>query len=128
MVQPREKYKFTPVRIAFWIIMTALFSIGIYGWFFVGVSSRPRNPDKAYCIMHQRNLQQAVRSYANMEGLKPGDSLDWSKIIGPGLFLETKPACPVHGDLPFSPVIPQIGTLAAPCQDPEHRPAGTEDW
>jgi hypothetical protein len=127
-MRSREKYEFTPVRITFWVIMTALFSVGTYGWLFVGVSPRPRNSDKAYCIMNQRNLQQAVRSYANMEGFKPGDPLDWSKLIGPGLFLETKPACSVHGDLPLSPVIPQIGTLAAPCKDPEHRPAGTEDW
>lgn len=127
-MQPRERYKFTPVRIAFWIIMTALFSIGIYGWLTARTSLRPVNLEKSGCILQQRNLQQAVRSYANMESLKPGDSLDWSKIIGPGLFLETKPACPVHGDLPLSPVIPQIGTLAAPCHDPEHRPAGTEDW
>jgi hypothetical protein len=124
----REKYELTPVRIAFWIITTVLFSIGIYGWFFVGVSPRPRNSDKAYCIMNQRNLQQAVRSYANMEGLKPGDPLEWSKIIGPGHFLETKPACPVHGDHVLSPVLPEPSTLAAPCQDPEHRPADTEDW
>ena len=127
-MQAREKYVFTPVRIAFWIIMSVLFSIGIYGWFFVGVSPRPRNSDKAYCIMNQRNLQQAVRSYANMESLKPGDPLDWSKIIGPGLLLETKPVGPVHGDYLLSPVIPEPGTLAAPCQNPEHRPADTKDW
>ena len=63
-----------------------------------------------------------------MEGLNPGDPLDWSKIIGPGLFIETKPTCPVHGDYIFSPVIPEKGTLAAPCQDPDHRPADTKDW
>lgn len=80
--------------------------------------------------MCQRNLQQAVRQHQSAEGLKPGDPLDWSKIIGPGLFLETKPACPVHGEsaYTYSPVIPEPGTLAAPCQDPEHRPADTKDW
>jgi hypothetical protein len=65
-----------------------------------------------------------------MESLKPGDPLDWSKIIGPGQFIETKPACPVHGEsaYTYSPIIPEPDTLAAPCQDPEHRPADTHDW
>lgn len=127
-MKTREKYEFTPVRIAFWIIMSVLFGIGIYSWLFVGISPRPRNSDRLFCITNQRNLQRAVRAHQNMESLKPGDSLDWPKIIGPDLSLETKPVCPVHGDYTLSPVIPQIGTLAAPCQDPEHRPAGTEEW
>ena len=61
---------------------------------------------------------------------KPGDPLDWTKIIGPGLFLENKPACPVHGEsaYTYSPVILEPGTLAAPCKDPKHRPADTKDW
>lgn len=129
-MKTREKYDFTPARIAFWIIMSVLFGIGIYCWLFVGISPRPRNSDRPFCIMNQRNLQQAVRTHQNTESLIPGDPLDWSKIIGPGLFLETKPVCPVHGEsaYTYSPVIPKTGTLAAPCQDPEHRPAGTEDW
>jgi hypothetical protein len=61
--------------------------------------------------------------------LKPGDPLDWSNIIGRGQFIETKPACPVHGDLTsYRRVIPERGTLAAPCQDPEHRPVDIRDW
>ena len=87
-----------------------------------------RGSPRATCILGQRNLQQAVRAHQETESLKPGDPLDWSKIIGPGLFIETKPTCPVHGDYIFSPVIPEKGTLAAPCQDPDHRPADTKDW
>ena len=126
-MQAREKYEFTPVRITFWIIMAALASFAVYAML-LGTSKSSRGSPRAACILSQRNLQQAIRAHAAMEGLKPGDPLDWSKIIGPGLFLETKPACPVHGDLPLSPVIPEIGTLAAPCQDPDHRPAGIHDW
>ncbi len=128
-MQAREKYQFTPVRIAFWIIMAALASFAVYA-LLLGTSKSSRGSPRAGCILSQRNLQQAVRVHADMEGLKPGDPLDWSKIIGPGLFLESKPACPVHGEpaYTYSPVIPEIGTLAAPCQDPEHRPADTKDW
>ena len=63
-----------------------------------------------------------------MENLNPGDLLDWSKIIGPSQFIETMPVCPVHGDYLLSLVIPERGTLAAPCQDPDHRPADFHDW
>ncbi len=87
-----------------------------------------RSSDSPVCLLHQRNLQQAVRAHQRMKSLKPGDPLDWSKIIGAGQFLETKPTCPVHGDYIYSPVIPEKGTLAAPCTDPEHRPADTKDW
>jgi hypothetical protein len=128
-MQSREKYEFTPGRIVFWFVMLCILAGVAALWTRALLQPYRRTPsDRAICIMYQRNLQQAVRAHQNMESLEPGDPLDWSKIIGPGLFLETKPACPVHGDLPLSPVIPQIGTLAAPCQDPEHRPAGTEDW
>jgi hypothetical protein len=86
--------------------------------------------DKAACGFNQRYLHQAAGQYRKENKLKPGDPLDWSKIIGPGLFIETKPVCPVHGEsaYTYSPVIPEPGTLAAPCKDSEHRPAGTEDW
>lgn len=119
---------FTPVRIAFWIIMTVLFSIGIYGWLFAGVTPRPRNSDRARCIINQRMLQQVVRHHQDQNHLKPGDPIDWSKYIGPGLLLEKSASCPVHGDYPLSPVIPQPGTLAAPCKDPEHHPGDIRDW
>ncbi len=92
------------------------------------IPNQRRGSPRATCILGQRNLQQALRAHQKTESLKPGDPLNWSKIIGPGLFLETKPVCPLHGDYHLSPVIPEIGTLAALCQDPDHRPAGTEDW
>lgn len=129
-MRSREKYEFTPGRIVFWFVMLSILAgvaaLWIHAW--LEPFGRTGNSDKAGCRIQQRNLHQAVRAHQNMESLKPGDPLDWSKIIGPGQFLENKPTCPVHGDYILSPVIPETGTLAAPCQDPEHRPAGTEDW
>ncbi len=78
--------------------------------------------------MNQRNLQAAVRHQQEELHLKPGDPLDWNKIIGPGLLLEKKPVCPVQGEYTYSPVVPEIGTLVAPCRDPEHRPTDIKEW
>jgi hypothetical protein len=131
-MKARERYEFTPIRVVFWLVnLGILFSVAVFVAYPLVRGLRfPSLSEKPGCLLTQRNLQQAARSYANMEGLKPGDPLDWSKIIGPGLLLERKPACPVHGEsaYTYSPVIPEPGTLAAPCRDPEHRPADTKDW
>ena len=121
---------FTPGRIVFWFVMLSILAGVATLWTLAWLEpfGRTGNSDKPACLLHQRNLQQAVRAHQNMESLKPGDPLDWSEIIGPGQFIETEPTCPVHGDYLLSPVIPERGTLAAPCKDPEHRPADTRDW
>ena len=128
----REKYECTPGRIVFWFVMLSILAgvaaLWINAW--LEPFGRTGNNDKAACRIQQRNLQQAVRAHQQIDNLKPGDPLNWSKVIGPGSdrFLETKPVCPVHGDYFLSPVIPEPGTLAAPCQDPDHRPADTKGW
>ncbi len=121
----------TPVRIVFWVVMLSMIS-AIAFW--VDSVIRPRfphlNTDRAGCVIQQRNVQQAVRAYAAINSLKPGDPIDWTKIIGPGNFIEKVPSCPVHGPGAYSytTTIPPIGTLVAPCKDPAHKPSGTEDW
>lgn len=118
---------FTPVRIVFWVFMLvclvaiALFVVGLF---------RPQDNDRAACIMQQRHLQQAVRSFAATNALKIGDPINWSKIIGTGQLIERVPECRVHGKdaFQYSPTIPPIGTLAAPCKDPAHKPSNIEDW
>jgi len=129
----RASYYFTPRKTAFWLVMTAMIcGTAYYGpmalrfhW-----KTKEGNP-KALCVMNQRNLQQAVRSYQFNHNLKSGDPLDWSKLIGPGLFIERIPECPIHGAsaYSYSKVIPETGVLAAPCSDPAHKPpGGTSDW
>ncbi len=80
--------------------------------------------------MNQRNLQQAVRAYESENHLKLGDPIDWSKIIGTWQYIERTPECPIHGTgaYDYSSKVPLVGTLAAPCKDPAHKPSGTEDW
>lgn len=120
---------FTPVRIVFWVIMLPIPLLVIYSLFDSFLNPHQDN-DRAGCFMQQRNIQQAIRSYAGMNSLKPGDPIDWSKLIGPGLFIERTPVCPVNGAsaYTFSKVVPPTGTLAAPCKDPAHKPPNIEDW
>lgn len=121
---------FTPVRIVFWVIMLPIPLLVIYSLFDSLLNPHQDN-DRAGCVLQQRNLQQAVRSYANMNSLKIGDPIDWTKIMGPGNFIERVPSCPVHGPGAYSyttTTIPPIGTLVASCKDPAHKPSGTEDW
>ncbi|WP_193211688.1 hypothetical protein [Luteolibacter marinus] len=127
MGDPEGGY-FTPVRIAFWFIMAALFGAGLFLWFFVGIPHRHPDSRPAFCILNQRNLQQVVRNQQSLHHLEPGDPLDWSELVGPGRFIEEMPVCPVHGSYPLSPVVPEPGVLAAPCPDPEHQPANIRDW
>ena len=125
----KTKGYFTPVRIVFWTVM-----LGVLAWVaFLWVNSSIRSShryDRAGCIMQQRNLQQALRSYQYNHDLKTGDPIDWSKIIGPGQFVERTAVCPVHGPAAYeySKVVPPTGTLVAPCKDPAHRPPNIESW
>lgn len=117
----------TPVRIVFWVIMLAclaaivLFVVGLF---------RPQGNARAACIMQQRHLQQAVRSYAATNILNIGDPINWSKIIGPGQLIERVPECRVHGKdaFQYSTTIPPVGTLVAPCKDPAHKPPNIKNW
>lgn len=90
-----------------------------------------RQSNRAACIMNQRNIQQSVRSYQGMNGEDIGAPINWSGIIGPGLFLEIRPTCPSHGTYTFSTHHPPVGTLAAECShatELEHRPTSTAGW
>jgi hypothetical protein len=98
---------------------------------FVGARAWKRGSDRAGCIMNIRNVQQATRSYQNMNGLKIGDPLPIAKIIGPGQFIETNPKCPAGGAYTYSKKIPKIGDLACECehaQSENHTPASHGDW
>ncbi len=126
---------FTPVRIVFWCLMVGILGFVALVWMGVFGGTRQRGSDRAHCIMNQRNIQQAVRSFQHgnwpereSNDLKVGDPIEWDRIIGEGLFLEERPECPVHGPYEFLEVFPEVGMLAAPCRDPEHEPVGHEDW
>lgn len=114
------------------LVLLSLISI-----LFIGARAWKRGSDRAGCILNQRNTQQAVRSYANMNNLNPGDSASgWkAKIVGQGLFIEKEPDCPApDGGYTWAAdtEIPALGTLAIVCDlsaDPDnHQPADSDGW
>jgi len=94
---------------------------------FVGARAWKKGSDRAACIMNTRNIQQAVRSYQNMNDLKPGAPLPWNKIVGPDAFLDKRPTC-LEGTYTFATSIPQAGKLACTCSNPDHAVSNHDDW
>lgn len=95
---------------------------------FVGARAWKEGSDRAACIMQTRNVQQAVRGYGGMNGLNPGDPLDWNEIFGPGKLLDQRPTCPTGGTYTFVDTIPPVGTLAGQCSHADHVPPDHDDW
>jgi type II secretory pathway pseudopilin PulG len=113
------------------LVLLSLISI-----LFIGARAWKRGSDRAGCIMNIRNIQQAVRSYANMNGHNPGDTVTGmqSEVIGSGKFVEKTPLCPsdsVAYTIAAADTVPAVGTLYAACTNfvaEGHVPTGTEDW
>ena len=94
---------------------------------------------RAQCIMNMRNVQQGVRAYANLNGLKAGDSpaSDSSadlvdEVIGEDKFVERMPTCSSGGTYVFSGnEIPEPGELFMSCSfggSRNHTPQTDQDW
>jgi type II secretory pathway pseudopilin PulG len=94
------------------LVLLSLISI-----LFVGARAWKKGSDRAANIMVVRNIQQAVRSYQNMNNIAEGAALDMTAagpIIGPGDFIENTPTHPVAGlSYNYSATVPAIGTLVA---------------
>jgi hypothetical protein len=71
--------------------------------------------ERNVCLLNIRKVQQAVRANQNMNNLQIGEPIDWSKIIGPGHFIEKSPTCPAHGTYRYNKTAP-LGSLAIPAQ------------
>lgn len=115
------------------LVLLSLISI-----LFIGARAWKRGSDRAGCILNLRNTQQAVRSYANMNNLNPGDAVLnggslATVIIGTGLFMETAPNCPgggTYSGLDASD-IPAVGVLAMSCDQAaelNHQPQSVAGW
>lgn len=116
------------------LVLLSLISI-----LFIGARAWKKGSDRAGCIMNIRNVQQAVRSYANMQGLDPTDPIPSagtlrSVIIGAGSFMENPPVCPGAGTYTGldATTIPAVGDVALECDfsdgGPTHAPSNTDDW
>lgn len=98
------------------LVLLSLISI-----LFIGARAWKKGSDKAGCIMNIRNVQQAVRSWQNMNAKNVGDAYVISDdIIGTGLFVETTPVCPSETDATpdnytILTAVPDVGTLVMTC-------------
>jgi len=98
------------------LVLLSLISI-----LFIGARAWKKGSDRAASILQIRNVQQAVRSYANMNGKNPGDLTAVTKadLFGAGKFLENDPTAvgkhPGGSTYLFviaaETTIPAIGTL-----------------
>jgi prepilin-type N-terminal cleavage/methylation domain-containing protein len=92
------------------LVLLSLISI-----LFIGARAWKEGSDKAGCIMNIRNVQQAVRSYQNMNAQNAGATLASTAITGAGNFLEVAPVCPGAGTYTYKSAIPEVGTLYVTC-------------
>jgi type II secretory pathway pseudopilin PulG len=129
------------------LVLLSLISI-----LFIGARAWKKGSDRAAPILQIRNCQQAVRSFANMNGLNPldntlaiGSKLGSSfttleaEVFGSGKFIENNP---VNGTHPagssvnytygtsLGVAIPDIGELFVICDDGDYMPSQNSytDW
>ena len=105
---------------------------------FVGAQAWKRGSDRTFCIMNIQRFQKAVRSYSNMNGYGPGDSVAAfrDKLVGSGLFIENYPVCAGGGAYSYGEVlgtdtIPPVGQLYLKCSfnaTRNHEPSEHSDW
>jgi len=110
-----------PIIIATVLLFVMLSVAGWLKWRF--------ESDRAACLMNQRNIQQAMRSYQGINGLSEGAPLDRAWIVSE-VFNGIEPCCPSGSIYTWSPSVPAIGTLVAPCPHGKHEfdPGTTKDW
>lgn len=125
------------------LVLLSLISI-----LFIGARAWKKGSDRAASILQIRNVQQAVRSYANMNGKNPGDVVAANagppivlglrdEIFGAGRFIQNDPTLGSHPagttvsyTIAAADTVPLVGTLYMTCSDPEYAPASgtTSDW
>ncbi|NNC88036.1 MAG: hypothetical protein HKN82_06190 [Akkermansiaceae bacterium] len=102
---------------------------------FVGANSWKSGSDRAGCIINQRHVQSAVRSYANMHAIAFGEDISpvnlETALIANGYF-ENYPECPGNGIYTRTGnVVPPLGELYMTCSlavNANHEPKNPADW
>ena len=120
------------------IELTAIIAvlIALIAVLFVGVRAYKRSSDRAACVMNIHSIQNAVRSFSNLNGLAPGQNLPATnlraEIVGPDRYLERSPNCPAGGNYSYlGNRIPQHGELYLSCSlagDERHVPDRINAW
>jgi prepilin-type N-terminal cleavage/methylation domain-containing protein len=78
---------------------------------FIGARAWKRGSDRAVNILNIRNVQQAMRAYANVHAIEYASYLADTEIVGPGKYLNS--VSPPNSDIVYSylNVVPAIGML-----------------
>lgn len=103
------------------IELTAIIAvlIALISVLFIGVKAYKSSSDRAACVMNIHNIQNVVRSFSNLNGLAPGQSVArdlQSELVGPERFLEESPTCPAGGAYTYlGNRIPTSGELYLSC-------------
>ncbi|WP_411827107.1 prepilin-type N-terminal cleavage/methylation domain-containing protein [Luteolibacter sp. AS25] len=117
------------------LVLLSLISI-----LFIGARAWKKGSDRAASILQIRNVQQAVRSYSNMNGKNAGDTVTGlrTSIFGEGQFIENDPVTadshPAGGEVKYviatDDLIPDIGDLYMTCSDTAYAPDASTvaDW
>ena len=114
------------------LVLLSLISI-----LFVGAQAWKRGSDRTLCIMNIQNVQKGVRSYSNLYGYGPGQSVAGLqlRVVGTGEFVEKPPVCPSGGIYTYGAAfgidtIPPVGQLYLSCSlsSSGHIPANHGDW
>lgn len=116
------------------LVLLSLISI-----LFIGARAWKKGSDRAASILQIRNVQQAVRSYANMNGKNAGETVATlqTEVFGAGKFIENDPTAGTHPAgasvsyvIATPTVIPLVGVLYMNADDADYAPDPTTvaDW
>lgn len=115
------------------LVLLSLISI-----LFIGAQAWKRGSDRAMCIVQIQNVQKGVRSFSNLYGYSPSQSVAGlqMRVIGLGKFVEDTPDCPGSGTYTFGQAfgvdtIPPVGELYMGCSlsgSDDHIPSNFADW
>ena len=122
-----RKNGFTLIEVTFLVGIL----MGLIIVLFVGVREYKKGSDRAACIQNIASMQRVVRSYGNLYGVFPGETVSGlkSELVGPGKFLETEPICPADGTYTCAgDTLPQPGFLYLDCSLSEHVPLAHDSW
>jgi type II secretory pathway pseudopilin PulG len=105
---------------------------------FIGARAWKKGSDKAMCIVQIQNVQKGVRSFSNLYGYSPSQSVTGlqMRVIGLGKFIEDTPECPGSGTYTYGQAfgvdtIPPVGQLYLECSlsgTNGHIPSNYSDW
>ena len=105
--------------------------LGLISVLLIGFKAYKEGADRATCIQNIATVQKAMRSYSNISGKFPGDTVPnlQNEIIGPDKFLDALVPCPGGGTYTFTgDTIVEVGDLFMNCSIGEHKPQIVNGW